>query len=391
MKKNKYGDNIFQTIVHTIVFGLYRIIIGPIICKVIFNVHATGLQLRKMKGPFIFVGNHVNNFDGFYHQFYASSFIRYVMNERIFRKRGLGPLLHFFHYIPKKKFSKDLKTVRLMFKAKKDKRIVGVFPEGRRNWDGRTQNHIGSIASLAKQLKLPVIAGITKGGFSAQPRWSGEKRRGKVEVEYKEILTPEDIKKHSSDKLLDIITKELDFKEYEYLDENPTYFRTKNPALGLERLLYICPQCKKLGNMTSEKYHIECTCDYKAGYDNYGKLESKHFDNLEEWNNWQRVMLKDIKYNDKINLVFKDEKVTLSSIPSSSHKPFKKIDYGRATLYKDKVVFEGKKTYTFNISEMWGHNIQRNDCYEFNVDKTTYLFTMNGRDNAYKWKEYMEL
>ncbi len=214
MKKNKSGNNIFQAIVHPIFLVLYKLTVGPIICKLMFNVKATGINLRKQKGSYLLIGNHVNNFDGLYFQYYARSVVRFVMNERLFRMGALAPLLRWFHYIPKKKFSKDLKTVRLMFAAKQQGKIVGVFPEGRRNWDGRTQNHIGSIASLAKSLKIPVIAGINKGGYSSQPRWSGERRRGKIEIEFKEIITLDDIKTHSNEELLEIVTRELDLSVF---------------------------------------------------------------------------------------------------------------------------------------------------------------------------------
>ncbi len=143
--------------------------------------------------------------------------------------------------------------------------------------------------------------------------------------------------------------------------------------------------------MTSSNFKIECTCGYCATYDNYSTLTSKHFKNLEQWNVWQRGALEKIKNEKSENMIFEDSNITLSSVESSSHDNFTQIDFGTAKLYRGKVVFEGTDSHEFDTSLIWGCNIQRNDCFEFNYDKTTYLFTMNGKDNAYKWKEYMEL
>ncbi len=394
MKKNKQGNDIFQSIIHPIMLFLYKISVGPIIAKFMFNSRATGIKLSSVKGPYILLGNHVNNYDSLIHQFYANRIISYVVNERIFRmgpKGALGKIMAWLHYIPKKKFSNDLKAVRRLFRSKEQGRIIGIFPEGRRNWDGVTSNIISSIATLAKSLKLPIIVGITKGGFSSQPRWSGEVRKGLVEIEYKMIMDTEDIKSNTSDQILQIIQKELNFKEHEYLNGKKIYFKAKQPADGLERLLFMCPSCHKIGTLTSCDDQVTCECGYSASYNNYAEFKSEHFKNLAEWNVWQKDELKKIKDSDTDEAIFTDTEVNLSVVASNSHAKLKDTDCGTARLYRGRITFDGNESLSFKIDKLWGCNIQKNCSFEFNYEDTMYLFTFPGKGNAYKWMLYTEL
>ncbi len=385
-------NNLIQRIIHPIMLALYKATAGFYITNILLKAEKTGVNIKKLKGSYIIIGNHVTNYDGFIFQQHAADKIGYVINERIFRMRFLGPILYWVNMIPKKKFTNDLKTVRYLFAAKQQGRIIGIFPEGRRNWDGTTTDIISSISTLVKSLKLPVVAGIAKGAYSSDPRWDNRRvRSGRVVVDYKMILTTEDIKNCTADEILDIIIDALDYKEHEYLKDKKIFFKCKDPADGLERLLFICPKCKQIDTFKSHDDIVECICGYSAKYDNYGKLESEHFENLEQWNIWQKKELHSIKNNGADDVVFEDVNVTFSIVASSSYARFVKKGFGTAMLYRDKIVFEGIKKYEFDIKEIWGCQIQKNNSFEFNCNDVTYLFTFEGKDNAYKWTTYMEL
>ena len=93
MKKNKQGNDIIQTIIHPIMLFLYKVTVGPVIAKLMFNSKATGIKLSSLKGPYILLGNHVNNYDSLIHQFYADRIISYVVKRAHFQngaKRSAG-------------------------------------------------------------------------------------------------------------------------------------------------------------------------------------------------------------------------------------------------------------------------------------------------------------
>jgi 1-acyl-sn-glycerol-3-phosphate acyltransferase len=328
------------------------------------------------------------------HQFYANRIISYMVNDRIFRmgpNGALGSLMSWMHYIPKKKFSNDLKAVRLLFQSKEQGRIIGIFPEGRRNWDGATEKIIASISTLAKSLKIPIVAAIMKGGFSSQPRWSGEVRKGRVEIEYKMIMDEKAVKESSAGEILETIQKELNYKEHEYLKGKKIFFKAKEPADGLERLFFMCPSCHCIGKFVSSGDKVRCECGYTATYNNYAEFSSEHFDSLVQWNGWQKAELKKIKYSGTKEAIFTDYDVTLSTVPSNSHEKLKVADRGTARLFIDKIVFEGERKYEFPIDGIWGCNVQQHRSFEFNHDGTTYFLTFPGKGNAYKWVLFTEL
>lgn len=389
--KKKNSNTLMQSIFLPVIYHVYRITAGFYITKIMFNVKATGLKIKKLKEPYILIGNHVTNYDGLIYQQHASKNISFIINERIFRIKYIGKIMQWVHMIPKKKFSNDLRAVRLLFAAKQRGSIIGIFPEGRRNWDGCTARIITSIASLVKSLKMPVVVGTLKGAFTSDPRWGTKIRKGKVIADYKMVLTKDDIKNSTVDEILDKINQSMDYKEHKYLEDNNILFKSKNPAEGLERLLYFCPSCGELSTLTSYDYEVKCSCGYCAKYDNYGKLTCDHFDNLEEWNNWQKEKLKDIKFKDSNDIVFHDKNVTLSSVPTNSFAKHQMLDIGDVSLYRDRLVFDGKKKYEFDLKDIWGCNIQKNNCFEFNEKNICYLLSFSNKDNAYKWMTYMEL
>ena len=394
MKKNKKGNDIFQSVFHPLMLGLYKISVGPIIAKAMFNSKRTGIKLSSLKGSYMLIGNHVNNYDSLIHQYYANRIISFVVNERIYRmgpRGALGKIMNWVHFIPKKKFSNDLKAVKKLFKAKEHGRIIGIFPEGRRNWDGTTSEIIASIATLVKSLKIPIVAAITKGGFASQPRWSDDKRRGKVEIEYKMVLDGEQIKGKSAEEILTVITQALDYKEHEYLKDKKIKYKSKNPADGLERALFMCPACHAIGKLSSQGKKLTCECGYCATYDEYAHLESEHFTNLSEWNDWQKSELKKIKYSQISDAIFEDNGVIMSTVPSNSYGKLEVTDTGTLKLFKNEIIFEGQNTLIFPIDKLWGCNIQQNRSFEFNYDSTMYLMTFPGKGNAYKWMTYTEL
>jgi 1-acyl-sn-glycerol-3-phosphate acyltransferase len=389
--KKKNSNTLAQTLLLPFILFIYRITVGFYITRIMFNVKVKGINLSKIKEPYILIGNHVTNYDGLIYQQHTNRNISFIINERIFRIKYLGKIMQWFHMIPKKKFSNDLRAVRLLFAAKQRGSVIGIFPEGRRNWDGCTARIIPSIATLVKSLKIPVVIGTLKGAFTSDPRWGDKIRKGKVIAEYKMILTKQDIKNSTSDQILEKINQSMDFKEHKFLKENRIDFKSNNPANGLERLLYLCPKCNGLCTLTSYDHEIKCNCGYTATYDNYGKLTCEHFDNLYEWNNWQKEQLKDIKYTDSNYVVFHDKNVTLLSVPIKSFDKHKKIDFGEAQLFRDRLVFNGEKQYIFDLKEIWGCNIQKNNCFEFNNNNICYLLSFSNKDNAYKWMTYMEI
>jgi len=59
-----------------------------------------------------------------------------------------------------KKIVSDFETVKTIIRLKE--RVIGIFPEGARTWDGCPLPIIKSTSKLIKLLKIPVVTVIVK-------------------------------------------------------------------------------------------------------------------------------------------------------------------------------------------------------------------------------------
>ena len=67
------------------------------------------------------------------------------------------------------------------------------------------------------------------------------------------------------------------------------HIQGKNLSEGLEDVLYVCPVCHQLHHIRTEKNTITCQfCQTKGYVDEYGFIQGFPYDNLIEWNKFQR-------------------------------------------------------------------------------------------------------
>ena len=70
-------------------------------------------------------------------------------------------------------------------------------------------------------------------------------------------------------------------------------FKGKNLAKGLESALFICPSCKKIGELKSDTDRFFCSCGMNTVYNEYGFFkDGRPFNNYTDWYDWQSDELK---------------------------------------------------------------------------------------------------
>ena len=135
-----------------------------------------------MEPPYLVLSNHVTNWDPLYINCYVNEPICFVAAAPLFRNPLLKRVLDYTGAISKTKFKNDTSTVRSMLKAKKHRRVIGIFPEGNRTWDGRTEPLVYSTAKLVKLLDIPVVIVTIRGGYLSHPRWADKHRKGVLDA-----------------------------------------------------------------------------------------------------------------------------------------------------------------------------------------------------------------
>jgi 1-acyl-sn-glycerol-3-phosphate acyltransferase len=123
-------------------------------------------EVRAIRPPFILVGNHVSFWDPFFLHMDIGPTVQYITSDNIFRTLFLGAAMRLLGSIPTSKFKSDIGTVAQVLRVIKNNGVIGVFPEGRRTWDGSKLEHVPTVTKLIHRLRLPVVGVIIKGGVS---------------------------------------------------------------------------------------------------------------------------------------------------------------------------------------------------------------------------------
>jgi len=87
----------------------------------------------------------------------------------------------------------------------------------------------------------------------------------------------------------DTIKKALYNNDYEYQRKQMIKHPGKNKAVGFENVVYICPECEEINSIVTDQDKIICEHCHTEGFINdYGFIEGFKFDNLVEWDQFQR-------------------------------------------------------------------------------------------------------
>ncbi len=370
--------------------------------KQLFNYSIVNRDiLKSIKPPYIVLANHTNFWDPFLLSMCFPQPIYFVASDAYFRSPVLRLLLKLVGAIPKTKLVTDPGAIRGILQVTKNSGIIGIFPEGRRNWDGKTLPLLRPTAKLIKSLKIPVISVLFRGASLSMPRWSSGTRKGSLIMELSKVLDTNEIKPLTAGEIFARISDSLRYNEYDYQRMHMHKFTGKKKAEHLELFLFSCPECKSTDSMTSDADTFKCSaCGYSTIYNSYGFFESDanklYFNNPMDWNIWQLEHLHELA-SETIKSGARQEILREHSIilrtGSKSGSLSKGIDQGTLSLYPDMLVYSLGENHElqFPISDILGDNIQFNNQLEFISGGMLYRFSAkNGRMPAYKFVKAIE-
>ena len=143
--------------------------------------------------------------------------------------------------------------------------------------------------TLIRRLGIDVYVVTCNGAYLTFPKWSKEKRRGRIRVEVRRLF--------SKDELPGLSDAEISARLSEAIRHNDEQsmpgvaYRCKSPASGVDGLLYRCPECDGELTLTPCGDRIECTCGASVRLLPDYRLEGSRFATLGEWFLWQRDTL----------------------------------------------------------------------------------------------------
>jgi 1-acyl-sn-glycerol-3-phosphate acyltransferase len=224
-----YSDKAFKFMRHTIITATKRL----------FNPRITNPEYMPMTGPCFIYGNHSNYFDPFMINVgMTNEPTAGVMTRDQFHKTLPRIFMDSIGIVPTSKYVPEPGIVRSVMKMIQQNRMIVIFPEGGRRWDGKPKPLIETTLKLFWKMKIPVHPVQIHGSYLSWPRWADKYRKGSVEIRFLKPLHTSDFENYEqfAAKCVELI----DFDEYDPpVDAIPT--KCSKPAAGIQRFLYRCP------------------------------------------------------------------------------------------------------------------------------------------------------
>ncbi len=314
---------------------LYNILVpaAKVFLKFKTNISYDKSGIADLKGPALVLCPHTSNIDFI---FVAAALYperpTFVVSEHFMAKPFIRWFLTKMNVISKKMFCPDIKTIMNVIRAKDSGNIIVLFPEGRLPAIGHSVAVTEGTADLIKKLGVNVYIITGNGAYKTLPKWGKAGiRKGKLEVTSYKLYDAADIKDLTIDQINDDLDKAILHDEDHVLED--VEYKCKQPALGLDGVLYKCPQCGAEFKMSSDDHNIMCQCGFKAQLDTYYNLHGAPFSKINDWYFWQEA---------QINIDQPMTSETILAVPGEDGNMNLDAGYGTITIDRENITFKGE-------------------------------------------------
>ena len=319
---------------HVWIYRFLSVLVRPVL-RAKFNLSGEKLQAD---GPFLLVSNHVTGWDPLLVGVCLGGRQAYfVASEHIFRLGLLTKLLHWLLApIPRRKASTGMDTVKACLRHLHAGHSVCLFAEGEQCWDGRTGPIFPATGKLAKSSGAALVTFRLEGGYLSLPRWGKHICRGAVHGHPVGVYSPEELKKLSPQEINALIERDIAEDAWERQRQRPVRYRGKRRAEGMERALYACPGCRRIGTLRTDRDRVFCPCGFERRYTEYGFFEPREpFETLADWDLWQRQLLRARDFAHEGDLLFQDEGLELKRVQSDHREEL--LSLGTLRQFEDRL------------------------------------------------------
>ena len=239
---------------------------------------------------------------------------------------------------------------------------------------------------------MPLVTYRLEGGYLTRPRWSRSPRRGPVRGRVVNVYPPETLKNLTGDEVNALIDADIREDVWERQRREMIPRKGKRPAEYLERFLYMCPRCRRIGTLKSRGDELTCACGAKWRYLDTGFLEpADPFGDLAAWEDWQteRFAKREYERDPAGEALFSDGDCALSRIGDGHQETA--LGTGRLIQTEDAVTCAGHSFALGDIREM---DMVRHNILLFTTEDGYWQVRAEGRTNLRKyletWKHYRE-
>ena len=326
--------------------------------KKVINDNNVHLDYHKPKHKtFILICNHTEAFDPGYEMAALKRYVRFVSSDHVLRMNvgwvftKIGGVIIKYRDKPSEIINEDIKrNLRAGIP-------VGLHAEGAMTTNGQTGFISEHTGKLVKESGAALVTYKFVGGYLRKPRWANTSRKGPIIGHFVNEYSPEELAKLSVEEVTEIIRRDTYVNVYEEQRKNAYDYSGENLAECVERVLYVCPECKRVATLHSHGNNLSCDCGYEVEmkadgfFHDIGK--GLHFDNVLDWDLWQRGIWKDMLLSAGDEVIVEEQGQFIKTVDGENEVIL--AENGTLRLYKDKfeiITDDGKEPITMEMSKI---------------------------------------
>jgi 1-acyl-sn-glycerol-3-phosphate acyltransferase len=407
MKKNTVilkAAVILHEIFLVIIQAFLRVVIGLFcLIKYRLNYHIPR-EVKKMKPPYIVMGDHVHLMDPFIHGLGLINVIHWVAADANFRNPLMKlVMISIAGAVAKSKNRSDMVTLSKLKLLVESGCAIGVYQEGERSWDGMGRPYVSGTDKLIRFLKVPVIYIHLEGAYLDHPRWSWSSNGAEIHVRYEIMIGREEAKEISLSEISRRIVETSKYNEWDYKSKGYQPLRGEKRAENLELVCFTCPQCHSINTLKSRGNDFSCSsCGLQGALDRFGEFIWNRVDfsraggvpfpTVREWNQWQidyfKSRIASLNSESLGKELFWEDRESVSLTRGKRKGRLKKMGTGTTRLFGNRIEFDciGRETMIFPLENLSSFSVFKQYYTEFYYQKMLHRFTFTNRSvSGYKW------
>ncbi len=250
--------------------------------------------------PTILLSSHSSRLEFIYTLYgFGRKDVNIVCGYQNILKKGIYRILIWLGVISKYLYQPDFFCVKSMLSVLKRKGTLAVFPEGIQSTSGSTHPINPATTQLIKRSKANVVVCTTRGAYLATNRYSSDRKKGYIGVNYSLVFTPESLETMTEEEIYKTLLEKIGYNDFAYNKTARNAYIGKKPnAFGIDKILYKCPDCKKEHTLCVEHDTIVCkNCGFRVRVNEYYDLVDSTSNtcpsDIDAWYKWQRSAVKE--------------------------------------------------------------------------------------------------
>ncbi len=168
---------------------------------------------------------------------------------------------------------------------------VCLFPEMTASGDGLSSEIPKAVAKLVKDLSVMTVTYRIDGAYMTRPGWAKYRRKGQTYGHTVHVYTPAMLEKKDVEGIYRDITSDLYTDATASMNELLLPYRGRDLAENLEKQLFLCPKCRRINSIATERNRIFCVCGAEGFVGEAGTITGFDLKNVRDWSKWQREMI----------------------------------------------------------------------------------------------------